>query len=243
MHLGGIAIALIDRPGQAMREAASRPKSWWLPALLLVIGVATYAMVTADTQVSLANERSTQMIERITASMSEEQAQMVRESSRPLDRSTYLLSSLGGGLFAMALGWVARGALVHFGSMALGGVSTWGSAFACALWSMVPFFVRDLLLTALYAVQGRVVEQMGLSFLVSSGDWLRDSRSVPYALLSSVDPFAIWHLVLLALAIVAATRVGHGRATFLAVVIWAMLTAIKLVPVAVGAALTGGMVG
>lgn len=243
MHLGIIAIALIDRPGQAMREAASRPRGWWLPALLLVVSLTTYVVVSADAQVALANERSAQMMERITASLSEEQAQMVRESARPVERSTYLLSALGGGVVAMALGWVARGALVHFGSMVLGGMSTWGAAYACSLWSMVPFFVRDLLLTALFVTRGRLAEQMGLSFMVSSGDWLRDSRSIPYALLSNVDPFTVWHLFLLALAIVAATRLGRGRAVFLAVVVWAVLTAVKLVPVAIGAAVTGGMAG
>lgn len=243
MHLGAIAIALIDRPAEAMRAAAARPRSWWLPALLLIIGLATYAMVTADTQISLANERSAQMLERIASSMSEEQARMVRESARPLERSTFLLSTLGGGVATMAMGWLARGALVHFGSIALGGVSTWGAAFACALWSMVPYLIRDLLMTALYVVQGRVTEQMGLSFLVSSGDWLRDSRSISYALLSNVDPFMVWHLVLLALAIIAATRLGKMRAAVLAVAIWAIIAAIKLVPVAVGAALTGQMLG
>ncbi|HHX43844.1 MAG TPA: hypothetical protein GX714_07660 [Chloroflexi bacterium] len=239
MHLGAIAIALIDRPGQTMREAAKRPRGWWLPALLLVIGLATYAVVTADAQVSLANERSAQFIERLTEAMSEQQAQMVRESSRPLDRPTYLLSAIGGGLAAMAAGWIARGALVHFGSIAVGGVSTWGSAFACSLWSMVPYFVRDLLMTALFVIQGRLTEQMGLSFLVSSGDWLRDSRSIPVALLSTIDPFMVWHLVLLALAITAATRLGRGRAAFLAIVVWAVLTAVKLVPVAINAAIIG----
>jgi hypothetical protein len=243
MPLGAIAIAMIDRPGQAMREAASRPRGWWLPALLLVIGLATYTLVSVDAQVTLANERTSQMIERITASMSEEQAQMVREGSRPLSRSSYLLSALGGGVATMAIGWLARGALAHFGSMVLGGVSTWGPTFATALWSMVPFLVRDLLMTAVFIVQGRLVEQQGLAFLASSGDYLRDSRSIPVALLSNVDPFVLWHLVLLAFAISASTRVGRSRGAVLAIVIWAILVGVKLVPVAVGAALTGQIVG
>lgn len=243
MNLGAIALAMIDRPGQAMREAASRPRGWWLPALFLLIGLAAYTVVTADAQVTLANERTAQMIERITAGLSEEQAQMVQQQSRPLSRSTYLLSALGGGLATMAIGWVARGALAHFGSLALGGVSSWGPAFATALWSVVPFAVRDVLMTTIFVVRGRLVEQMGLSFLVSSGDWLRDSRSIPVALLSNIDPFMIWHLALLTLGIAAATRMSRGRAAFLAIAIWAILAAIKLVPVAVGAALTGQMVG
>ena len=243
MHLATIAIAMIDRPEQAMREAAARPRSWWLPALLLLIGLATFTLVTADAQISLANERSSQMIERMTANMSEEQAQLVREASRPLSRSSYLLSALGGGLATMAIGWLVRGALVHFGSMVFGGISTWGPTFATALWSMVPFFVRDLLLTALFVLQGRLPEQMGLAFLVSTGDWLRDSRSLSVAVLSNIDPFVLWHLVLLTLAISIATHMGRVQAAILAIAIWAIIMVAKLVPVVVSGALAGQMMG
>lgn len=239
MHLGAIAVALIDRPGAAMREAASRPRGWWLPALLLIVGLATYTLGSADAQLALANERTAEMMGRITANMSEEQAQMVREQSRPMSLPTYLLSALGGGVATMAIGWVARGALAHFGSLALGGVSVWGSTFAASLWSMVPFFVRDLLMTAIYLVRGQLVEQQGLAFLASSGDWLRDSRSIPVALLANVDPFALWHLVLFTLAIAASTRLGRGRAAVLALLVWALIAGLKLVPVAISAAFTG----
>lgn len=243
MRLGAIPLAMLDRPGQAMREAASHPRGWWLPALLLVIGLATHTLVSVDAQVSLANERTTQIMERMTADMSEEQAQMVRQQARPLSRSTYILSALGGGVVTMAIGWLARGALAHLGGLVLGGVSAWGSTFASALWSMVPFFVRDMLMTVLFVVRGQFIEQMGLSFLVSSGDWLRDSHSVMVALLSNVDPFTVWHLVLLALAVSASTRLGRGRGAVLAIAIWAILTGLKLIPVAITAALTGQMMG
>jgi FtsH-binding integral membrane protein len=63
------------------------------------------------------------------------------------------------------------------------------------------------------------------------------------ALLSNVDPFMVWHLVLLALAISASARLGRGRGAVLAIAIWAILTGLRLIPVAIGAALTGQMTG
>lgn len=239
MTLASIAIAIIDRPGQAMRAAAARPKSWWLPALLLIVTLAVYTLVTANAQLALANERTAAMLERVTANMSEEQAQMVREQSGSMTLPTFLATALGGGLVTMAIGWVARGALIHFGSMLLGGVSRWGATFATALWSMFPFAVRDLLMTVVYATQGRLVEQPGLSFLVSSGDVLADSRNVLVSLMGSLDPFVLWHLVLLAIAIPAATQMGRGRGVFLAVVVWAILTGLKLIPTLLAGALVG----
>ena len=239
MSLASIAAALIDRPGQAMRAAAARPRSWWLPALVLIATLVTYVLVTASAQLALANEQSAAMIERITAGMSEEQAQLVREQSSSLTMSTFLLSALGGGLATMAIGWLARGTLLHLGALLFGGVSTWGATFAIALWAMLPFAVRDLVMTAVYLVQGRLVAQPGLAFLVSSGDVLADSRSALVALMGNLDPFVLWHLVLLAIAIPAATQLGRGRAVILAVLVWAILTGVKLIPTVIAGALLG----
>jgi len=49
--------------------------------------------------------------------------------------------------------------------------------------------------------------------------------------------------VLLTLAISASTRLGRGKGALLAVATWLILTAIKLVPIAISAALSGQLMG
>lgn len=241
MNLAAITIGMVDRPGQAMAEAAKRPRAWFVPAVLLVLSMVLLLAVSAPEQIKLANERSAQMIERLTANMSEEQARLVRENARPITPMTYWLSGLGMGLVMAALGWVLRGAIVHFSSMAAGGTSVWGPTFAVCLWSMLPFFVRDLVQAAYILVSKQLIEYQGLSFLVASGDVLKDSRNLMYALLGNVDPFALWHIVLLGIGISAATKLGKGKATFMALVVWLVFLVLKLVPVFLGRAVMGNL--
>lgn len=235
----GILAGLAYKPGEAQQEAAARPRVWWVPALLLVLGAVLVVLITGPYQVTLANERTTQMLERITAKMTEEQARTVREASGTMTLQRYQLTTLVPTIILAGLGWVLRGAVVHFSSMALGGTSAWGPTFAVSLWCMLPFFVRDVLLSAYVLLNQKVVEHQGLSFLVATGDWLKNSSNLMYALLSSFDPFVLWHLLLFGLGIAVATRLGRAKAFVLAVLVWAVFTAVKLIPMAIGSSVMG----
>lgn len=241
MNLLRIAAGMIDRPTEAMAEAVKRPRAWWLPAVLLVVSMVVLLAVSAPQQIKLANEQSAQMIERVASGMSEEQARTVRASVRPITPATYWLSGLGMGLVTAALGWVLRGTIIHFSSMAAGGTSAWGSTFAAAVWSMMPFFVRDLVQSAYTLVSQQLIEHQGLSFLVASGDSLRDGRNLTYALLGNVDLFTVWHIVLLGIAIGVATKLTKGKAVTMAIVVWLAFLAMKLVPVLIGRAFMGNL--
>jgi hypothetical protein len=239
MTLPGMLVAWIDRPAQAMREATARPRAWWLPALLLAASLALLVVVSAPYQVDVANERTLQMMDRLTARMSEEQARIVRESASQMTLPRYMLTTLIPGVLLMAIGWLLRGVVVHFSSMALGGTSTWGPTFAVVVWSMLPFAVRNLLQTAYIWFSKQAIEHEGLSFLVASGDWLKDSGNVLYAVLGRVDPFVLWHIPLLAVAITAATRVRGGKAFVMALVVWGVFTVASLIPVVLTGSFSG----
>ena len=239
MSLARILLGMVDQPARAMQEAAKRSRSWWLPAVLLVIGTTVLVWISAPYQMELANETSAQMIERITANMPEEQARMVRERSQQLTLPRYWLGSAGVSLILAALGWLVRGAVIHFTGMAAGGTSAWGGTFTIGVWSMLPYFVRNLLQVAYVWINERAIRHAGFSFLVATGDLLKDSRNLVYVLLANVDLFALWHVVLLGTGIAAATKLSRPKATVLAITVWALFVAVKLLPVAVSAAVAG----
>jgi len=108
---------------------------------------------------------------------------------------------------------------------------------------MLPFFVRDLVQTAYVLMYGRVAEHQGLAFLVASGDFLEDSRNTLYSLMANLDPFALWHIVLLAIAIAVATKISRGKAFVMAVVVWGLFLGLKLLPVVFGRMATQSFLG
>ena len=244
MNLIQTLVGTIDRPAQAMQRVAAKPRFWLLVAGLVIVSLVVLTAVSAPQAIELANERSQQVFDRLRANMTEEQARVVEQrGSMNLTPTRFWLSALGLGVVTMGLGWVLRGVVVHFSSMALGGVSTWASTFAVGVWSMFPFFVRDIVQAVYIATTKQLIEHQGLAFLVSGGDWLQDSRNLIYTLLSNVDLFALWHLVLLGIGISVATKISRTKGIVLAVIVWALFLGLKLVPVALSTAVTGQFMG
>jgi len=236
-------LMIIDRPQEAMRRVAERPRYWLLAAALLVLGLVLLTALSAPQQIAQANERTQAMIEQLKATMSEEQARVLEGRDMNMTPGRFWLTAVGLGVLMMALGWLFRGVVVHFSSMGVGGVSDWGPTFAVCVWSMLPFFVRDVLQAIYIGASKQLIEHQGIAFLVSSGDWLRDSQDLAYAALSNVDLFALWHIVLLGIGISVATKVSRSKGTVLAVIVWAVFLGLKLIPVAISKAFGGGLLG
>jgi hypothetical protein len=237
MRLNRILLAMIDRPTQAMAAVTARPRSWWLPALLVLSSLALLTVVSAPQTVALTNERQAVILKPIVASLPEDQAALVMARSQMTERKLVLSAVLGGGV-VMAIGWLVRAGVVHLSALALGGQSTWAGTFAAAgVWSMLPDFARNLVQTLVIAVNGRLIEHQGLSFLAASGDWLQDGTNLLYAFLAGIDPFTLWHLILLSVAVAVAAKLSTGKSITLAVVTWAVFTGSRLLLVAISSAL------
>ena len=242
MNAAQLVLATIDRPGKAMEGVVQRPRIWWIMAVLLAISLAVLTALSVDLAVELANERSEVMMERMlqAQSLSEEQMQMVRERGQTMTTPRYWLTTLGIGLPLAALGWVVRGTVIHFSSMAMGGVSTWPATFAITAWAHFSFVVRNLLQAGYVRWGGALIEHQGISFLVAESDWLANSRNLTYSALAQIDPFVLWHLALLTIGIAVATRLSRGKAAVLAIIVWAFFLGMSLVPTLIGRAFMPG---
>ena len=242
MTLFQILVAAIDRPAQAMAEVVARPRSWWLPAVLIIASLAALTIVSAPYSVELANTRQAELLERIAANLSPTEAEAVRSQMKPTTVSQLVVSGLLGGAATLALGWVVRAALVQLLILLTGGHGSWGGTFAAAgVWSMLPDVARNLLQTIWVLVNQRAIEYAGLSRLVASGNWLTDSRNLLFNLLARIDPFTVWHVFLLTFAIAACAHVSKRKGAILAVLTWAILLGAGLLPTLLSRAVLGSV--
>lgn len=242
MNPFSIACRMVDRPTEAFAAAVERPRSWWLPAIWVIGSLAVLAWVSAPHQVALANERTGEMLARLSTNLSEEQLALARERAL-MTLPRYLTSAIGLGSVSLAVGWLLRSGILHLTALALGYQGPWQKVFAAVVWSAFPFVVRNLLQAGLVIYHNQVAIHEGLSFLVASGDWLADSRNLWYVFLAQVDPFVVWHLVLLTIGLAAATGLGRKKTGLMAFLIWLLFTGLKLVPVAIGAAFIRRSIG
>lgn len=97
-----------------------------------------------------------------------------------------------GSLTGLWMGWLVLAALLHFGSTLLGGRGSMQSALNIVAWASLPFAVRDILRIIFMLAAGHAIVSPGLSGFTSTPGFLTQ-------LLTRVDVFLIWHVVLLVL--------------------------------------------
>jgi hypothetical protein len=134
------------------------------------------------------------------------------------------------GIILLIISWLLIGTLGHFLGKLFGGVSHFVATFAVGVWTTLPFFFRDLTQLAFQLITTRTIIYQGLSFLAPVGRNVSASSRILSTLVASIDPFAIWFLVLLGIGIAVATKVKGWKAVLIAVLIFAVLVGVRLLP-------------
>ncbi len=86
------------------------------------------------------------------------------------------------------------------------------------------------------AVSGRLITKPGLSYLVATGDQLKDSANLAFYFLSGVDIFLVWDLILVTIGVAAAARFSRRKAFGLAIGYWLLAVILGAVPVLISRA-------
>jgi len=225
-----------------LREQGGR--TWWVPVLLAVLLVILPIVVAAPItarqtrEVILATQE--QREEQFGAGMSaEERAQMEEQiMARAASPLITVVFPAVAGVVGLIVGWLAWAGALHLAGTALGGRSTFGQMFRMVVWAWLPYTLRGLLQTIYILISGQLIANPGLSGFV------RDSRPIgemvvapPSAgqivlttLLSKVDLFLAWNLILLVIGMIATTRLPRRKAVLVTLGVWILLTAVGLLP-------------
>jgi len=234
-------IGLVDRPREAMTYAAEHPRSWWVGALLALASLAILAVVSAPLNAQMAAEQVQARLALV--EVPEEQMQQLSRFVREPSETSLILSGVGMGLVGLCLSWVLRATVLHFSAQVLGGESEFLPMFSVAVWSGFPSVLRNLAQAAFVLMAGQLVTNPGLSGLVATGDTLADSMNVVWVLLSSLDLFLLWHLILSATGLAVVSGLSRAKSGVVVLIWWAVSRGIALIPVLVGRGLMSGLGG
>lgn len=262
---------LVDRPKKAFGHVAEHPKSFWLPAILIIIGIIVLATVNLQTTTAATSARFAQFAnvtpgapsaagqqagatgangsgtrQRATAGQTPQPGQ-TGQGAFPVGASTALaftgLLSPVIGVVLLIISWLLIGTLSHFLGKLFGGVSRFAATFAVGVWTTLPFFVRNMTQLAFQLITKRTILYQGLSFLAPARTGLQASSRILSTVLASIDPFAIWFLVLLGIGIAVVTKVKGWKAVLIAVFIFALLVGVRLLPTLFGLAIRVPILG
>jgi hypothetical protein len=223
----------IDQPKKTMRYVIKESR-WSLllaPALAVFVALVIYALVSAPAASELAREQATKQVAAQMGSLTDEQAEQV-EASMATFTSPLFIAATGIvlGIVGLILTWLFRSAVVFFISYLFGTDNKFKQMVTLVVWSWWPFALKDLVQTVYVLLNGQLVVNRGLSFLVASGDQVQDAGNLLYGLLSQVDLFLAWHLVLIALGLAVTTRATTVKTAVGTIVYWVLTALVGLVP-------------
>ncbi len=227
---------IIDRPVTTFQAIAAQSKwsMWAAPLLALILSLVILLLVQTPHTLVLARG---QMEEQL-ATLPEEQVEAARAGMEMTMSLPFMLAtSIGFGTLALIVATLAQAALLYFTALVSGGELTFGAMFRMSAWSRIPMAISALVQAGFIAVAGRLIQYPGLSFLVATGDLMQDARNPLFVLLSGLDLFWIWHLLLVVVGVAVVARFGRGKALVLTLVYAVLALALTVLPVL----LFGGM--
>ena len=224
--------------------AKSGRRTWWLPALLILSLTTAYVVASGPIRTRETREEmraaQEEMAEQMGQQLSEEDLERAQSiTASPLITVVFPAVS---GVAGRVAGWLIWAAALYLASIALGGRSNFGQVFPVTVWAGFPYALRGLIQTIYVLVSGQLIANPGLSGLVqqsrSAADLIASppstGRTLLSAFLSRVDLFLVWHLVLLVIAVTAATRLSRRKSTLVTIAVWVLLTGLSLIPALIG---------
>jgi len=199
-------LSTLIRPRRVFAEMAAEPRTTWLTPMLLLTLTGILVIVVSG------------YLKTRAASMGEVQLPPDWQYWSPDTQNNYMQAQqatqgvtfmyvipLVGALIALWIGWVIVAGLLHLGSTLLGGRGSMQGALNIVAWASLPFVIRDLLRVVYMLFAKHAITSPGLSGFAASPGFLAQ-------LLSHIDLFMIWYVILLVIGFAIADGLTRGKA-------------------------------
>ena len=227
----------IDQPKKTLSHVIQEPR-WSLrlaPALAIFIALVIVTLVSAPAMSELSLEQAEQQMAAQMGTVPEEQEEQLQRTLETFTSPLFLAATgIVLGILGLILTWLFRGAVLFFISYLFGTDNGYVQMVTLVLWCWLPFALRDLVQAVYVVVNGQLVLNRGLSFLVASGDQVQDAGNLVYGLLSQVDLFLVWHLLLVGIGLAVSTRSTRLKLALGTVAYWAVTALVGLAPSLLG---------
>jgi hypothetical protein len=113
-----------------------------------------------------------------------------------------------------------------------GGEGDFKQAFSVTCYASMPGVIKSILMVIIILAKGGIIPAQGLATLVRSNlGFLADYKASPmaFSLLSSLDIFSIWYLVLLTIGFAYVARVSKAKSAVIVISLWIVVLLFKLI--------------
>jgi hypothetical protein len=186
----------------------------------VLLALALVAVIQAPYTAEFAREQAEVQL----ATLPEEQAEQARSITEMTTSVPFMIGvTLIFGALAVIVGTLIETAFYYFGSIIMGGGDTnFGTVFSMNSWARLPLAISYLVQTGIVLATQSMLTTPGLSYFVAGDDLMENAKNPVYVLLSSIDLFWLWHVVLAVLGLAVVARMSRGKAAVL-VILYAIL--------------------
>jgi hypothetical protein len=194
------------RPRRTFAEMAAESRATWLtPMLVLTVAALLVVLVSGYLKTRAAMMGEVSMPPDWQWWTPEMQNNYMQAQQATQGKTFMYIIPLVGAWTGLWLGWVLVGGLLHLGSTLLGGRGTMRGALNVVAWASLPFAIRDLLKVIYMLSAGHAIGSPGLSGFATSAGFLPQ-------LLSRLDIFVIWYIILLIIGMAIFDGLARGKA-------------------------------
>lgn len=217
-------------PADTFRDIARKPDVLVPLAILVILGFISAAILVPRMDFE--------------AMMQEQMAQSGRQmSDADLERAARMGAAFGkvmafaSPIFGIAV-WAIIAGVLLLAHRLLGGEGNFKQAFSTTIYAWIPTAISGIVLTIVAAAKGEVNPATMNTLVKSNPAFLVDMKDNPilFALLSSLDLFTIWTLILLIVGFSTLSRVSRAKSAAIVVSLWLVTVVVKLGFAALGAA-------
>jgi len=213
-------LAFLIRPKRVYEEMTSESRAAWSMPMIILSVTAIIAVIVAGylkTQAAMMGEVP---LPPDWQYWSPDMQQNFMQAQQATQGATFMyIIPLVGVLTSLWFGWVVVGGLLHLGSTLLGGRGSMQSALNVVAWASLPFALRDVLRVIFMISVGHAINSPSLSGFATTSTLLSQ-------ILSHVDLFWIWYLILLVIGFTVADGLSRKKASMgVAIVLLLVLAA------------------
>lgn len=216
-------IGVLFSPDATMASIARRP-DWLLPLVILLVMSLVAGVVIAQ-HVDFG------------AAAREAMEQNKNASQEQIDKGVKMAAGIGKVVTYLSPVLSAIGLLVIAGVLLLafrlfGGEGDFKQAFSVTCYSSMPGVIKSIIMMIIIVAKGGMIPGQELATLVRSNlGFLVDYKANPmaFAVLSSIDIFSIWFVVLMIIGFAYLSRVSRVKSAVIIVSLWLVVLCFKLI--------------
>lgn len=224
----GRLIGVLFSPDATFASIARRPD--WVVPLVLYLLFGIFGAIVFAQKADFVSAARAQMEER---HMSQDQM----DRALKLQGSIAKVFTYASPIFTIVF-FLAAAAILMLAYRVMGGEGEFLHYFSVFLYAWVPRFIQSCILTIVMAARAGQTDVQLLPTLVRSNlGFLVDLKTQPvlFSLLSSLDIFTIWSVVLMVIGFSYVAKMSKGKSAGIMVTLWGFVIVIKLGFAALGA--------